>query len=162
MTKQFLVFTLFYVEKAIVSIVLPEQNLFGVHLNKVRRGFFQSLSFADIIALCCSICQNLKQKNTVCSTTRLGNSFFLFHICFKIFLPSHMVIYILQRLFVTLLLKLSKNITFNYYGFYTLRNEMKFVSDDCRQKSIDNKIFNVSEGGWMVNKLAIRSTFYIL
>lgn len=41
MTKQFLVFTLFYVEKAIVSIVLPEQNLFGVHLNKVRRGFFR-------------------------------------------------------------------------------------------------------------------------
>lgn len=39
MTKQF-VFSLFYVEKAIVSIVLPEQNLFGVHLNKVRRGFF--------------------------------------------------------------------------------------------------------------------------
>lgn len=36
MTKQFLVFTLFYVEKAIVSIVLPEQNLFGVHLNKVK------------------------------------------------------------------------------------------------------------------------------
>lgn len=58
-----------------------------------------------------------------------------------------MVIYILQRLCVTLLLKLSKNITFNYYGFYALRNDMKFVSDDCRQKSIDNKIFNVSEGG---------------
>lgn len=32
MTKQF-VFSLFYVEKAIVSIVLPEQNLFGIHLN---------------------------------------------------------------------------------------------------------------------------------
>lgn len=42
MTKQFLVFTLFYVEKAIVSIVLPEHNLFGVHLNKVRRFFFWS------------------------------------------------------------------------------------------------------------------------
>lgn len=69
-----------------------------------------------------------------------------------------MVIYILQRLCVTLLLKLSKNKTFNYYGFYTLRNEMKFVSDDCPQKFIDNKIFNVSEGGWMVNKLALIST----
>lgn len=69
-----------------------------------------------------------------------------------------MVIYILQRLCVTLLLKLSKNITFNYYGFYTLRNEMKLVSDDCRQKFVDNKIFNVSEGGWMINKLATRST----
>lgn len=41
MTKQFLVFTLFYVEKAIVSIVLPEQNLFVVHLNKVRRVFLE-------------------------------------------------------------------------------------------------------------------------
>lgn len=41
---------------------------------------------------------------------------------------------------------------------HTLRNEMKFISDDCRQKSIDNKIFNISEGGWMVNKLALIST----
>lgn len=40
MTKQF-VFSLFYVEKAIVSIVLPEQNLFGIHLNKVRPVFFR-------------------------------------------------------------------------------------------------------------------------
>lgn len=40
MTKQF-VFSLFYVEKAIVSIVLLEQNLFGIHLNKVRPFFFR-------------------------------------------------------------------------------------------------------------------------
>lgn len=40
MTKQF-VFSLFYVEKAIVSIVLPEQNLFGIHLNKVRPVFLE-------------------------------------------------------------------------------------------------------------------------
>lgn len=35
------VFSLFYVEKAIVSIVLPEQNLFGIHLNKVRPVFLR-------------------------------------------------------------------------------------------------------------------------
>lgn len=40
MNKQF-VFSLFYVEKATVSIVLPEQNLFGIHLNEVRPVFFR-------------------------------------------------------------------------------------------------------------------------
>lgn len=32
---------IYSVEKAIVSIVLPEHNLFGVHLNKVRRFFLE-------------------------------------------------------------------------------------------------------------------------
>lgn len=53
--------------------------------------------------------------------------FFYITYVLKFSLPSHMVIYILQRLCVTLLLKLSKNITFNYYGFYTYiekRNEV--------------------------------------